>query len=108
MGNECCKEEKAGCCEGKENCAHKTGHCHGLKKCCFMKMVVVLIVIMVIFCLGSQWGEMKSERRGGYGFERGGMMDWGYEKFSKNKAENPGEVSSSIKVEVIDPEVVAQ
>lgn len=108
MGNECCKEEKAGCCEGKENCVHKTGCCHGLKKCCLVKIVVVLIVIIVIFCLGSQWGEMRAERLGGDRFERGRMMDWGYEKFNKDKTTNPGEVSSSIKVDVINPETTGQ
>ncbi|MFA7000385.1 MAG: hypothetical protein WC241_04740 [Candidatus Paceibacterota bacterium] len=81
-------EGKKGCCEGKENCEHGMSCCHGMgscghsmKKCCIMRKIIMIIILVVIFCLGAQWGEMRSEFRGNrFGFERGGMMNWGYGK----------------------------
>ncbi len=77
MENKCCEAGKA-CCEekSKENCCHKGGCC-GMRKCHMLKMLLVLVLIVVIFCLGVQWGEMRSLSHG-YRFERGGMMNWGY------------------------------
>ena len=79
-------EGKKGCCEGKENCEHgmSCSHgmgscCHSWKKCHIMRKIIMIIILIVVFCLGAQWGEMRSEFRGNrFGFERGGMMNWGY------------------------------
>ncbi len=75
------EEKKMSCCEGKDNvkCEHgMTNCCHNWKKCHMMRKLFMLIIIVITFCLGSQWGEMKSEYRSNYRFERGGMMNWGY------------------------------
>ena len=71
-------EENKKCCEGKEseNCCAGHGHCNW-KKCHGMKHLIWIILIVIAFCLGTQFGELKSEIRGGREF-RGGMMDWGY------------------------------
>lgn len=86
MENKCCEEGKGSCCEktenccaGKENCCHKGGCC-GMRKCHVLKKFIMLILMIVIFCLGVQWGEMRSESRG-YRYERGGMMNWNYGQF---------------------------
>ena len=75
-------EENKDCCEGKtcekgEGCCHLHGHCCGLKKCHMVKCLIWFIIIIVVFCLGAQFGELKSEARGGREF-RGSMMDWNY------------------------------
>ena len=58
------EEKKMSCCEGKDNvkCEHgMTNCCHNWKKCHMMRKLFMLIIIVITFCLGSQWGEMKSE-----------------------------------------------
>lgn len=75
------EENKKGCCEGKEKCEHGMNHCcHNWKKCHMMKWVLVIIALIIAFCLGSQWGQEKGEWRGDR-FDRGGMMNWGGNKF---------------------------
>lgn len=75
------EEKKVGCCEGKEKCEHDMANCcNNWKKCHMMRKIIWIAVIIIAFCLGSQWGEMKSELRNNR-FERGGMMNWGYGKF---------------------------
>jgi len=72
------EEKKTGCC------GHTFHGCSGdWKKCHLLKMVMGAVIAIIIFCLGSQWGEMKSEHRGGDRFERGGMMNWNYDKVQK-------------------------
>lgn len=81
----CCEEAKSNCCREHENCEHgMTNCCKNWKKCHLMKLVAIAIVIIIAFCLGSQWGELKSESRN-YRFERGSrMMNWGDERFNIN------------------------
>ena len=78
MENKCCEEEKAGCAE-KGNCCHKGGCC-GMKKCHMLKMLIVLVMVLIVFCLGAQWGQMRNESRN-YRCERNGMMNWNYDQF---------------------------
>lgn len=69
----CCEssevENKGGCCMPKMCC--------GMKKCRGMKVLFIIILLIISFHMGTQWGELKSEVRGGREF-RGGMMDWNY------------------------------
>lgn len=41
-----------------------------------VKRIVIVLALVIAFCLGSQWGEIKGELRGSR-FQRGGMMNWG-------------------------------
>jgi hypothetical protein len=74
-------EENKKCCESGESenkgecCMSKM--CCSMKKCHGMKFFMMIIVMVVVFCLGVQLGELKSEARGGREF-RGKMMDWNY------------------------------
>jgi len=44
------------------------GHgCHGMKRC-IMKKIVILVMMLIIFCLGYQLGEIKGMLRSEYGF----------------------------------------
>ncbi len=75
------EEKKGGCCENKDGdkCEHGMMNCcHNWKNCHMMKKIVMLIVLIIIFCLGTQWGEMRSERRGESRFGGRGMMNWNY------------------------------
>ena len=100
------------CCEGKEICEHKDGEkcehkmscCHNWKKCHMMKKIVCLVIILLAFWAGTEWGERKFEWRGGDRFERGGMMNWGYGKF-QNKNTTPEQTSGtgSVTVQVKAP-----
>jgi len=100
-------EEKKGCCESKDGgsvCCHSMSNCcHNWKKCHMMKKIIVLILLIIAFCLGSQWGERKSEWRGGDRFERGGMMNWGYGKNDNIKGPNLQQGTASVTVEVAKP-----
>ena len=98
-------EEKKGCCENKEgmNCGHGMGCCGHFKKCHMMKKLMIIILLVIAFCLGSQWGEMKGEYRSERGFERGGMMNWGYGKFENVKGVDAGQTTGSVTVEVAKP-----
>ncbi len=94
-------EEKRGCCEGKEKCGHDMGNCcHNWKKCHMMRRIIMIIVIIIAFHLGTQWGEMKGEYRGGACFGRGGMMNWDYSKFYNDQAKAPDNASGSVTVQV--------
>jgi hypothetical protein len=90
-------EEKGGCCEGKGKCDHGMGNCcHNWKKCHMMRRIIMIIAIIIAFCLGTQWGEMKGEYRGG----RGGMMNWGYGRFNNEQTKIPENTSGSVTVQV--------
>lgn len=71
------KEEK--CCENGscEKCKHcpMMACCAGKKHCHFLKLLIVVVVLVVIFCLGVQLGELKEEARSCHS-SRGGMMNW--------------------------------
>ncbi len=68
--------EKDNCCDNKggKNCEHGEHGCCGWKKCHMMKYVLIAIIIIAAFCMGTQWGQMKAYTRGS-NFE-GGMMNW--------------------------------
>lgn len=73
--NNCCSEKSCENCSKENNMGHMGGCCHW-KKCHMMKKILCLIVIILAFILGTQFGEIKSERRSGgnYGYR---MMNWG-------------------------------
>ena len=62
MNGDCekCKGKKMGMC-----CGH--GGCGG--KCHMIRRIVCIVIIIIAFCLGVQWGERKGEFRGGDRFE---------------------------------------
>lgn len=67
-----------------------------------MKKIIMIVLIILAFCLGSEWGEMKGEWRGGGRFERGGMMNWGYGRFENQNIDlNKG--TGTVTVEVAKP-----
>jgi hypothetical protein len=101
-----CCEEKAGCCEGGSKCEHSMSHCcHNWKKCRIMKLIVVIIALIIVFCLGSQWGQIKSEFRGGNRFYRGGMMNWGYDRFDNRSGSlKTQQATDEVTVKVIGSE----
>lgn len=74
-------EENKNCCE-KGPC-EKMNNCCSSKKCCswnkchLFRYLLLLLILMMTFCFGSQFGELKSEARNFHNY-RGGMMDWNY------------------------------
>ena len=97
------EEKKMGCCENKDGtkCEHGMhGCCHNWKKCHMIKKLFVLIIIILAFCLGTKWGEMKSESRGDYRFERGGMMNWGYGRLESDNNITPQSATGAVTVQV--------
>lgn len=69
--NKCCEKpcEKGECCMMSKCCMWK--------KCRGMKYLIWLVIIIVAFCLGAQYGELKSQARGFHNY-REGMMNWDY------------------------------
>lgn len=68
--------EKGSCCENKEgkNCEHGGHGCCNWKKCHMIKNILIIIIIIAAFCMGTQWGQMRAYSRGSnYGT---GMMNW--------------------------------
>ncbi|MCX6754009.1 MAG: hypothetical protein NTV03_03075, partial [Candidatus Nomurabacteria bacterium] len=97
-------EEKRGSCEGKGKCDHGMGNCcHNWKKCHMMRRIIMIIAIIIAFCLGTQWGEMKGEFRNGNRFERGGMMNWSYNNSNKDQIKSPLKATGSVTVDVKAP-----
>ncbi len=105
MENKCCEDGKMNCCENKDGvkCEHGMANCcHNWMRCPMMKKIILIVVLIIVFCLGSQWGEMKSENRGGRNFERGGMMNWGDGK-NQNYNSEQQQATGSVTVEVAKP-----
>lgn len=102
----CCGEIKSNCCGGKENCGHSMpGCCHNWKKCHMIKWILLIVALVIAFCVGSQWGEMKSERYDGPRFHRGGMMNWGENKY-KTQIPSQQNTTGEVTVDVTgSPEV---
>lgn len=77
-------EENKKCCEN--GMCEKCNTCCPMYKCCMwqkchlVKYLIWAIVIIVIFCLGAQWGMMKSSIRG-YRFDGNKMMNWNTDRF---------------------------
>jgi hypothetical protein len=95
------EENKNVCCENKGACVcdSKTNKCCcSWRKCHMMRKIFWVVMLIVAFGLGSQWGEMKSETRG-YRSERGGMMNWGGNRYEKQNVEEQkavGEVTVDV------------
>ena len=68
-----------------------------------VKNIVWIILIIIAFCLGSQWGEMKSIYRGDR-FERGGMMKWGGNRYNA-KVVPAHSATGEVTVDVATPAV---
>ena len=64
-----------------------------------MRKIIMIIVILIAFCLGTQWGEMKGEFRSNR-FERGGMMNWGGNRFDNSYGAIPQKVTGEVTVDV--------
>lgn len=94
------EEKKVSCCEGDAKCEHGMSHCcHNWKKCHMMKWIIVIAALIIAFCLGSQWGERNGEWRNAR-FERGGMMNWGYNQFKGNKPYGANQTTGEVTVDV--------
>ena len=65
-------------CGGCHGC-HGCGMQCGMHKCHALKWLLKIFILLLVFCLGIQFGEFKSESRGNYRLYRGDMMDWGYQ-----------------------------
>ncbi len=90
-------EKKEGCCENKEGikCEHGMANCcHNWRKCHMLKRIAVIILIIIAFCLGTQWGEIKSEFRDNR-FERG-MRNSNFDRFEGNTQKGFGEVTVKV------------
>ena len=78
-------EENKNCCDNEWY--KKMNNCYLSKKCCswnnchLLRYLLLLLVIIMTFCLGSQFGELKSQTRNFHNC-RSGMMNWNY-KFVK-------------------------
>ena len=94
-------EEKGSCCEGKGKCDHGMSNCcHNWRKCHMMRKIIMIIVIIIAFCLGTQWGEMRGEFKGGNRFEKGGVMNWNYGSSNIDQNKAPIKGSGSVTVDV--------
>ena len=74
-------EENKNNCEGKMcgGCHGCQGHGCGMHKCHALRWLIKIFILLLVFCLGIQFGEFKSESRGNYRFYRGDMTDWNYQ-----------------------------
>jgi hypothetical protein len=98
------EEKKGECCENKDGgkCEHgMTNCCHNWKKCHMLKRIAVVILVILAFCLGSQWGEIKSEFRGNRYYNNRGMMNSNLDRFEGNAQRGVGEVT--VKVNPVTP-----
>ena len=68
-----------------------------------MRKIIMIIVLIVVFCLGTQWGEMKSERRGEYRFGGRNMMNWDYGNRYNNLQQGSGSVTVEVKKDAVTP-----
>jgi hypothetical protein len=98
-------EENKKCCE-KGDC-EKCNTCCGMPRCCswhkchMMKYLVWLVIIIVVFCLGAQYGEMKSSLKGPR--YDGRMMNWNTDRFENKFNKDNMRVNDSVTVEVQEP-----
>lgn len=69
----CCEKRS---CEKMNNCCSPSTCC-SWRKCSIFKYLLLLLVLLITFCLGSQFGELKSQVKGNH-YYRGNMMDWNY------------------------------
>lgn len=74
-------EENKNCCDNEcsqkmDNCCYSK-KCCSWNKCCLLRYLLLFLVIIMTFCLGSQFGELKSQTRNFHNY-RNGMMNWNY------------------------------
>ncbi|MEI7689056.1 MAG: hypothetical protein WCI91_02615 [Candidatus Nomurabacteria bacterium] len=99
-------EEKKGCCENKDGvkCEHGMMNCcHNWKQCHMIRKIIMIIVLIIVFCLGTQWGEMKSERREGYRFGGRNMMNLDYGNRYNDIQQGSGTVTVEVKKDTETP-----
>ncbi len=76
--NNCCEDTK-GCSNCMNGCSNMHGYHHNFGgRCHIVRKVIFVFIIIAAFCFGTQYGMMKASYRSDYRFERGGMMDWGF------------------------------
>jgi hypothetical protein len=100
------EEKKVGCCENKDGgkCEHGMANCcHNWRKCHMLRRIALVILVIIAFCLGTQWGEIKSEFRGNR-FERS-MGNYNFNRFEGSADRGTGEVT--VKVNPVTPIVPA-
>lgn len=95
MNGDCekCKGKKMGMCCGHSGCG---GKCHMIRR------IVCIIIIIVAFCLGTQWGEMRSESRGSR-FEKSDLINWKLNQYGATQQKGVG----SVTVDVSNPATTA-
>jgi len=98
------EEKKVGCCENKDGgkCEHGMNNCcHNWKKCHMIKRIAIIVLIILAFCIGTQWGEIKSELRGSR-YNRG-MMNSDFSRFNGKEQSAFGEVTVKVKDTPVAP-----
>jgi len=97
-------ENKSNCCGDMKNCPHcmmgmnnMGGGCfhHCMKKRCIIRKIICIILIIIAFNVGAQWGEMKASIRGNHYSERGQMMNWGFNQKQDEQGAKPDAVDAS-------------
>lgn len=75
------EENKNNCenCSKKDNCPcyNNTNKCYSWKSCPLARCLFLIIIIVLAFCLGSQYGKIKAHMNN-YNFYQGKMMNWKY------------------------------
>ena len=88
MENNKCDKCQDGCecssCNGAKGCGCHHGHCDGV---CFGhhrtgRWVIKVLVLLFVFWVGTQVGEMKSEFRSQYGYPMGAYRMQGYQGYN--------------------------
>lgn len=75
-------EENKKCCDNKgcEKCPEYSSMgncCCTWLKCPMLRIFIMAVVLLVVFCLGIQLGELRSDARGPRNY-RAHMMNWSY------------------------------
>jgi hypothetical protein len=75
------EENKSNCenCSEKYNCPcyNNTNKCCSWKSSHLARCIFLVIIIVLAFCIGSQYGKIKAYM-GNYNFHKCRMMDWKY------------------------------
>ncbi len=92
--------EEKNCCENNEKgCCGKSKHCYGSwKKHHGIKCLILIIIITIIFCMGSQWGEMKSGIKNPHFYKK--MMSGDHNKFDSKYTKTVNEETGQV---ILDP-----
>lgn len=82
-------------------CGMGYGCCHGCRRFWWLKVVLGLVILAVVFCVGIKVGEFKTYMRGGFGYPRHGylgrypMMNGSTGVFQQNYPMIPNAASST-------------